>query len=415
MENNNLYNPELEQLIDAALADGELTEKEKQILFKKAQSFGVDLDEFEMVLDARLVKVKKAAEEKAASSAPKSNKLGDVKKCPSCGAMVQSYQGVCPECGYAFENLEANNSTKKLSELIDKVMLENNKLEQTEGMSPHDLEVEKKQRIVNAIQNFPIPTTKSDLFEFITSLQSKTSGKYGKAYTAKLEECILKAKTLFSNDKMFADLVGKYEKKKADKKAKTKKFLLIGIPALIVIVVALILIIGAVKKSNYVKHYGEDLKEKVVELVQQGDVEKAEQYVWDFDPIFSFDRDAQDACRSIIQFYIDNGESDKAISFCDKIVAKHGNGWGKGGISLKEGIGQPIMNYLISKKQYLEAEEYVNTESEYNYESFVKQCVTEMAKDGKKDEAMAFFEKRKSSFQDGEKLRKEIKELISRY
>lgn len=53
-----MYNEELEQLIDAALTDGELTEKEKQILFKKAQAMGVDLDEIEMVLEARLIKKK---------------------------------------------------------------------------------------------------------------------------------------------------------------------------------------------------------------------------------------------------------------------------------------------------------------------------------------------------------------------
>ena len=31
-----MYNEQLEKLIDYALADGELTEKEKQVLFKKA-------------------------------------------------------------------------------------------------------------------------------------------------------------------------------------------------------------------------------------------------------------------------------------------------------------------------------------------------------------------------------------------
>ena len=41
-----MYNEQLEKLIDYALADGELTEKEKQVLFKKAESMGVDLDEF---------------------------------------------------------------------------------------------------------------------------------------------------------------------------------------------------------------------------------------------------------------------------------------------------------------------------------------------------------------------------------
>ena len=46
-----MYNEQIEALISAALADGVLTEKEKQILYKKAESMGIDLDEFEMVLD----------------------------------------------------------------------------------------------------------------------------------------------------------------------------------------------------------------------------------------------------------------------------------------------------------------------------------------------------------------------------
>ncbi len=45
-----MYNEQIESLISAALADGVLTEKEKQILFKRAESMGIDLDEFEMVL-----------------------------------------------------------------------------------------------------------------------------------------------------------------------------------------------------------------------------------------------------------------------------------------------------------------------------------------------------------------------------
>ena len=48
-----MYNEKIEALIKAALADGVLTEKEKEILFKNAQAEGIDLDEFEMVLDAR--------------------------------------------------------------------------------------------------------------------------------------------------------------------------------------------------------------------------------------------------------------------------------------------------------------------------------------------------------------------------
>lgn len=60
-----MYNEKLESLICAALADGVLTEKEKQVLFKKAEVMGIDLDEFEMVLEGRLAKLQKEMAAKA--------------------------------------------------------------------------------------------------------------------------------------------------------------------------------------------------------------------------------------------------------------------------------------------------------------------------------------------------------------
>lgn len=57
-----MYNEELEQLITIALEDGVLTEKEKQVLYKKAQSLGIDRDEFEMVLNSRLAKARREKE-----------------------------------------------------------------------------------------------------------------------------------------------------------------------------------------------------------------------------------------------------------------------------------------------------------------------------------------------------------------
>ena len=61
-----MYNEKLEALITAALADGVLTDKEKNILFKKAEAMGIDLDEFELVLNGRLAKRKKEMEAKSA-------------------------------------------------------------------------------------------------------------------------------------------------------------------------------------------------------------------------------------------------------------------------------------------------------------------------------------------------------------
>ncbi|GIZ15077.1 hypothetical protein [Capnocytophaga catalasegens] len=57
-----LYSQQLEQLIEFALLDNVLTEQEKQVLFKKAASEGIDLSEFEMVLQAKLFEKQKNIE-----------------------------------------------------------------------------------------------------------------------------------------------------------------------------------------------------------------------------------------------------------------------------------------------------------------------------------------------------------------
>ena len=51
-------NPQLEKLIDLLVSDGELTDKEKKVLYKKAIELDVDMDEFEVVLEAKLNNVK---------------------------------------------------------------------------------------------------------------------------------------------------------------------------------------------------------------------------------------------------------------------------------------------------------------------------------------------------------------------
>ncbi|MDR1623604.1 MAG: hypothetical protein LBS04_01325 [Tannerellaceae bacterium] len=60
-----MYSEKLENLINHALADGVLTGKEKQVLLRNAEAEGIDPDEFEMVLEARLYeKTNKKAKDK---------------------------------------------------------------------------------------------------------------------------------------------------------------------------------------------------------------------------------------------------------------------------------------------------------------------------------------------------------------
>lgn len=227
---NNLYNEKIEGLISAALADGVLTEKEKQVLFKRAQAEGIDLDEFEMVLDARLVELKKVQK-----SAPKSEKYGDVRKCPACGAMVPSLAGVCPECGHEFSGISANLSSQKLAELlqttfneisiIDKVgplddSIDDDLLYKKKQLAREDIEIAKEENInkrKNIIETFPIPNTKSDLFEFLTSLQPRIHDimdPLANSYFIKYEECINKVNISFANDVDFIPFIEHYKKEK---------------------------------------------------------------------------------------------------------------------------------------------------------------------------------------------------------
>lgn len=260
-----MYNPDLEALIDAALADGELTEKEKQILFKKAQAMGVDLDEFEMVLDARLVKLKKAEQEKAASSAPKSNKLGDVKKCPACGAIVQSYQGVCPECGYAFEGTDANSSVKELSSLLQK-----------------ESDRDKMEKIIDY---FPIPMEKASLLAFVTWLRPQstdTNNPLANAYYKKYAECVNKIKVSFANDKDLSPFITHL----AEDEKKIKKQKIIGFTIknkwFWVGVVALIALCWLLKPTP-TRNSKEKTSVAIEKAIKEGNIQKAVNIFLDYE------------------------------------------------------------------------------------------------------------------------------------
>ena len=137
-----MLTPELEQLIEFALADGELTDKERAVLTRKAQEAGVDLDEFEMILDAKLHLAKKTSTEPVPS--PKSNsKHGEVCKCPGCGATVSAFTTKCPECGFEFNNIGSIKSANNLFEKLQAI-----EMEKARELAKHD---EEKNRQLQAL------------------------------------------------------------------------------------------------------------------------------------------------------------------------------------------------------------------------------------------------------------------------
>lgn len=254
-----MYNEELETLIDAALADGELTEKEKQVLFKRAQAEGIDLDEFEMILDARLVKFKKSQKDNSEKAAPQSNKLGDVKKCPACGALVPPFHASCPDCGFQFNDLGASQVVEKFVEKLNS-MEENRNLSVVEtnpkkdrpvltffkylyfgifiipvklfkllftiiktNMGSKPTEWDNTDRIKEEyIMNFPIPIAFSEVVEFLLLAKSKIKNlkffdlisrrsaydlAWNKVWMDKTEQIVSKAKIAMASDKAMLNQV----------------------------------------------------------------------------------------------------------------------------------------------------------------------------------------------------------------
>ena len=194
-----MFSKELEEVIEAALADGVLTDKERAVLQKRAQAEGVDSDELDVVIEGRLAKKKKEEDwlRPAPPRAAESSKVGNVKKCPNCGAQYQPGTGKCPECGHLFQNMEGNSSAQKMAEGIQHIMDENVALLDV-------FNIGRFKKMERFISDFPIPNTKDDMLEFIMSLDSKRkmrdSNGLQSAYNAKYKEVIKKAKIYFAGD-----------------------------------------------------------------------------------------------------------------------------------------------------------------------------------------------------------------------
>ena len=222
-----MFSKELESVIEAALADGVLTDKERAVLHKRAAEEGVDPDELDVVIEGRLAKMKR--EEDWLRPAPPSDKFGDVKKCPRCGEPVEPMAVKCSACGYEFRNVEALKSSQRLAEKLEAIeeAYRGKKVEKNMGFGiKQDMTIfEVSREQVTVIKNFPVPTTKEDLLDFAISMQSKwnsstmADGQVGfkSAYKAKYDECVNKAKILFPNDPMFQ---GVFEQHQADMKNK---------------------------------------------------------------------------------------------------------------------------------------------------------------------------------------------------
>lgn len=210
-------NPEIEKFIDLAIADGQITEKERKVILKKATELGVDIDEVEMILEGKLHQLE-------ANKPKQKEKLGNLITCPSCGSTINSFQTKCSDCGHEFRNVQTNRSVKDLMSELKTIKKSNFK--EDDG----DINEEEYFKVrAEIIRNFAIPTTKEDLIEFATKSIAEFKEKetdydeLNSAWASKAEEAISKLIVFSNSDNSLVSVTALLEKKLRTKQLKNRK------------------------------------------------------------------------------------------------------------------------------------------------------------------------------------------------
>lgn len=245
-----MYSEEIEKLIEMALLDGDLTERERQILLSKAESMGINLAEFEMVLEAKIFEKNKREN----STTVNSDKMGALVKCPACGAIAETFSTKCNDCGTEFRNVNASKNITIFFQKLDE--LESTRTETATGSADKNigcaellkwgmfwyilLPTKIIQFFINQskppkwsvtdtrkeelILNFPVPMSREEIIEFLTLAVSKINsntylnafsddmknkGAWNTVWLKKIQQIQSKASIAMINDKASLEIVNK--------------------------------------------------------------------------------------------------------------------------------------------------------------------------------------------------------------
>lgn len=247
--NSNGFSEKLNALITSAVADGEISDLERQVLIRNAQAEGVAMDEFVMVLEARLYERRQELSrmQKQEQSAAEAAKLAAMRaaapassaspqrrnaldRCPHCNAPVKQLATSCPECGYEYPVGMAGNqgtASERLARKIDEARekaenapkkgngLLGTYVSMINGSIYHDKVADAQ---AMAIKNFPVPTNKTDILDLFSTCATNSQNSWlnpdemektmAKAYKNKAVEILIKARIVLKDD---TELLGQIE------------------------------------------------------------------------------------------------------------------------------------------------------------------------------------------------------------
>ncbi len=334
-----MYNEQLEQLIEAALKDGTISNREKQVLLNEAQSLGIDIHKFEEELQRRLLKQKegnvsnentmsadnlnsvvnsdeglqeqddtqhKFTSDKEDSEVhhddgnlPKKEQYGGGQETSlskqlvdalkvTISSKMQNYIDKAKEKtsnvshsgknnarsastnaapntqrANAFAKLinNGNLSSKKLNDILDDIV-DGEYMTSADCEDMYDFRELKaqKKRVKEALVQFPTPSDKDDLLDFMLYLKPKIQhSEHSDAFLMKYNECVEKVEMLYPGDPDFEKIIGSGVKKNSWGKIRgnIKKtgmvmggigrgvWILLKIAVIAIVIIVILAIIGA--------------------------------------------------------------------------------------------------------------------------------------------------------------------------
>lgn len=215
--------PKLKSLVISAIADGEISDLERQVLIRNAQAEGMAIDEFAIIVDAMLYNQRQVLKQQkerhehelnlakvhATASMPppavpvKENKRPQVRKCPACGEIINDVSAACcPQCGYEFEITETYNP---IQPLIDKIEEIDREFSNLSPLKQPFLQAQFYQRKTTAISTFKLPVSRNTVLDFLSfAATAHGNCQFGdpmkKAWKTKMEEVISTARMKYPND-----------------------------------------------------------------------------------------------------------------------------------------------------------------------------------------------------------------------
>ncbi len=168
----------------------------------------------------------------------------ELKKCPSCGEVLDSFLSKCPSCAYEIRGKAANRVISDIEKKVESVRAdyEVRIANATKTNDRSRLKLDQYDAIRNVITSIPVPTTKEDLIEVISYCYPKRwTAVSGPAYKAKYQECLSKLEMLAIEDPSLQAVVNNFKEKVSSEDKKIWKMVaFIGIPLFVFILILVI-------------------------------------------------------------------------------------------------------------------------------------------------------------------------------